>query len=285
MAAAGRRSWPQTASWPSRPGRRRRRARRRGAGTRSDARVHGGAPAAGRRRGCGRAFHDRQLETEDRIQVPILVWPVPAARRRIRQPDGRPAISAQRYNEPADYERLADALARRLGAPERRTDGPWRPTSADRRVDGRDLGRRRARPGPCSGAVDDPSRREPEPVEPPLFGAVGRVAAGVVPAASTARSYPPFGSVVVRRSGRPCARRGRGTRAGSRPTRRPPRRRRAETVRCRPWSQAGAAGGAAPARGLAWTRLGGRGGHRWRGAGSSRPEEHSNGVLLLDRCL
>ena len=79
---------------------------------------------------------NRQLETEDRIQVPILVWPVPAARQA-----GTPArmlvrISAQRYNEAADYDRLAEALARRLGGDtvgDRM--GSRRPTETDRRVD------------------------------------------------------------------------------------------------------------------------------------------------------
>ena len=57
----------------------------------------------------------RQLETEDGIQVPIGGWPVRAA-----QAAGMPdqilvRISAQQYNEPADYERLAEALERRLG--------------------------------------------------------------------------------------------------------------------------------------------------------------------------
>lgn len=52
---------------------------------------------------------------EDRIEVPIFGWPVPAAR---ETPDALPTaiatrISAQRYNEPADYERLATTLARR----------------------------------------------------------------------------------------------------------------------------------------------------------------------------
>jgi isopenicillin-N epimerase len=55
------------------------------------------------------------LEVEDRIQVPVGGWPVPAAR-----VSGAPGavllrISAQRYNEPSDYERLAAALVRRLG--------------------------------------------------------------------------------------------------------------------------------------------------------------------------
>ena len=55
------------------------------------------------------------LETEDRIQVPLVGWPVRAARA-TEQPDRiLIRISAQRYNEPADYDRLAEALARRLG--------------------------------------------------------------------------------------------------------------------------------------------------------------------------
>lgn len=61
----------------------------------------------------------RLLEAEEHIQVPIGGWPVPAARM-----NGEPAhvllrISAQRYNEVADYERLADALVRRLARPGR----------------------------------------------------------------------------------------------------------------------------------------------------------------------
>ena len=59
----------------------------------------------------------RDLTDLDGIQVPIMPWPVRAARRA----DDAPAvtllrISAQRYNERADYERLAEALARRLAA-------------------------------------------------------------------------------------------------------------------------------------------------------------------------
>lgn len=56
------------------------------------------------------------IYAEDRIEVPIGGWPVPAA----RSPESGPPraallrISAQRYNEVADYERLAEALVRRL---------------------------------------------------------------------------------------------------------------------------------------------------------------------------
>ena len=56
-------------------------------------------------------LHDR-LASEDRIQVPIGVWPVPAARTEGVRLQAFVRISAQRYNEPADYDRLAEALAR-----------------------------------------------------------------------------------------------------------------------------------------------------------------------------
>ena len=54
------------------------------------------------------------LALEDRIEVPVGPFPVRAA----REPGAAPShallrLSAQRYNEPADYERLADALVRR----------------------------------------------------------------------------------------------------------------------------------------------------------------------------
>jgi isopenicillin-N epimerase len=54
------------------------------------------------------------LATEDRIEVPVGPFPVRAA----RDPGAAPShallrLSAQRYNEPADYERLAEALVRR----------------------------------------------------------------------------------------------------------------------------------------------------------------------------
>ena len=54
------------------------------------------------------------LAVEDRIEVPVGPFPVLAA----REPGAAPSaallrLSAQRYNEPADYERLAEALVRR----------------------------------------------------------------------------------------------------------------------------------------------------------------------------
>jgi len=56
------------------------------------------------------------LVREDRIQVPIGGWPVPAARGDGVGPRILVRISAQRYNEPRDYERLAAALAKRIGS-------------------------------------------------------------------------------------------------------------------------------------------------------------------------
>jgi isopenicillin-N epimerase len=50
------------------------------------------------------------------IQVPIGVWPVRAAREAGSIPTAFVRISAQRYNEPADYDRLAEALGRLLTA-------------------------------------------------------------------------------------------------------------------------------------------------------------------------
>ncbi|MEO8438346.1 MAG: aminotransferase class V-fold PLP-dependent enzyme [Chloroflexota bacterium] len=57
----------------------------------------------------------RALQDEDGIQVPIGPWPVRAAQRDGVAPRILLRISAQLYNEPADYERLAGALVRRLG--------------------------------------------------------------------------------------------------------------------------------------------------------------------------
>lgn len=55
------------------------------------------------------------LERADRIQVPVGPWPPRAAREGERRTRVTLRISAQRYNEPKDYDRLADALRRRLG--------------------------------------------------------------------------------------------------------------------------------------------------------------------------
>ncbi len=59
----------------------------------------------------------RALEVEHHIQVPIGGWPVRAAWAGDGPEQVLLRISAQRYNEPADYDRLADALVRRLGRP------------------------------------------------------------------------------------------------------------------------------------------------------------------------
>jgi len=57
----------------------------------------------------------QRLAVEDAIQVPIGGWPVRAARRGEDPEHVLIRISAQRYNEPSDYERLAGALVRHLG--------------------------------------------------------------------------------------------------------------------------------------------------------------------------
>jgi selenocysteine lyase/cysteine desulfurase len=56
------------------------------------------------------------IVAEDRIEIPIHGWPVPAAR---HSRDALPSaivtrISAQLYNEPADFDQLTGALARGL---------------------------------------------------------------------------------------------------------------------------------------------------------------------------
>jgi isopenicillin-N epimerase len=63
----------------------------------------------------------RALALEDGIQVPIGGWPVPAARVGEIPEQVLIRISAERYNEPADYDRLAEALIRRLGRGQGRT--------------------------------------------------------------------------------------------------------------------------------------------------------------------
>jgi isopenicillin-N epimerase len=52
----------------------------------------------------------RRLLDEHRIQVPLGLWPVRAARGDDIEPRMLIRISAQRYNEPADYDRLVEAL-------------------------------------------------------------------------------------------------------------------------------------------------------------------------------
>jgi isopenicillin-N epimerase len=61
----------------------------------------------------------RRLSDEDRIEVPMYGWPVPAAREGGRGAKPRSVllrISIERYNELSDVERLADVLERRLPA-------------------------------------------------------------------------------------------------------------------------------------------------------------------------
>ena len=59
----------------------------------------------------------RTLTDLDRIQVPITPWPVPAARPAGVAPAMRLLrVSAQLYNEPSDFERLAAVLPGRLAA-------------------------------------------------------------------------------------------------------------------------------------------------------------------------
>jgi isopenicillin-N epimerase len=56
----------------------------------------------------------KTLELEDHIQVPLGEWPVRAAWTGDGPDKVLLRISAQRYNDLADYERLAEALVRRL---------------------------------------------------------------------------------------------------------------------------------------------------------------------------
>jgi isopenicillin-N epimerase len=59
-----------------------------------------------------------QLFDEERIEVPVIAYPVPAARAPGAGPSGVAVrISAQRYNQPEEYEALARALAFRLIGP------------------------------------------------------------------------------------------------------------------------------------------------------------------------
>jgi isopenicillin-N epimerase len=71
---------------------------------------------------------NRSVHDVDGIEVPITGWPVRGARDAVTDDAEQVVVrlSAQRYNEPGDYEALADALARRgLGAaPARVATGP-----------------------------------------------------------------------------------------------------------------------------------------------------------------
>jgi isopenicillin-N epimerase len=68
----------------------------------------------------------QRLFDEDRIEVPVGGWPVRAAR---AAPNDHPQavvlrISAQRYNEPSDYEALAAALVRHRDGRQRSSEAP-----------------------------------------------------------------------------------------------------------------------------------------------------------------
>ncbi len=57
------------------------------------------------------------LFEEERIEVPITIFPVAAAVAGGAPEQALVRISAQRYNTPDEYTRLAEALARRLRGP------------------------------------------------------------------------------------------------------------------------------------------------------------------------
>ena len=57
------------------------------------------------------------LFEEERIEVPITIFPVAAAARDGAGEQALVRISAQRYNRPEEYARLADTLAKRLRGP------------------------------------------------------------------------------------------------------------------------------------------------------------------------
>ena len=152
-------------------------------------------------------------------------------------------ISAQRYNEPADYERLAEALVRRL-ASLRLREGLRRPAETDRRVD---VGIRspasRTGPSVVLGVVERPA------------GVVRAVGAAVPcrgsrprcrrESGATASVVPPIGRWWSRRTGAVVLGDADGSGLGSRPRRRRRRRRRAAAPTARRSGrapQAGAAG-------------------------------------------
>jgi len=76
------------------------------------------APIPGLRTDAQAAWLHEELFDEDQIEVPIVPWPVPGARPRPTDPPRSVLVrvSAQRYNDSGDIERLVDALGRRLTA-------------------------------------------------------------------------------------------------------------------------------------------------------------------------
>ena len=65
------------------------------------------------------AWLHEALFDEDQIEVPIVPFPVPGARARPTDPPRAVLVrvSAQRYNDSGDVDRLVTALGRRLTAP------------------------------------------------------------------------------------------------------------------------------------------------------------------------
>jgi isopenicillin-N epimerase len=75
-------------------------------------------PLPGLRTDADAAQLHEELFDEDGIEVPIVPWPVPGARRAPTDPPRSVLVrvSAQRYNDIGDIERLVEALGRRLTA-------------------------------------------------------------------------------------------------------------------------------------------------------------------------
>jgi isopenicillin-N epimerase len=75
-------------------------------------------PIHGWRTDADAAWLHEELFDEDRIEVPIVPFPVPGARPHPTDPPKSVLVrvSAQRYNDSGDIERLVDALGRRLTA-------------------------------------------------------------------------------------------------------------------------------------------------------------------------
>jgi isopenicillin-N epimerase len=75
-------------------------------------------PIPGLRTDAEAAWLHEELFDEDRIEVPVVPWPVPGARPSPTDPPRSVLVrvSAQRYNDSGDIGRLVDALGRRLTA-------------------------------------------------------------------------------------------------------------------------------------------------------------------------